>query len=131
MNSLNIAPIIIALCVAIQVPITFAVGLRRLASHINFGWDDDTNLMRKIRGHGNFVETVPITLIAITVAELTGMAQIWLIIAGTCLLAGRLIHYHSLVFTASGATLGRAVGMTLTFTSMIIPAVYLLYTSLN
>lgn len=69
MENLTIAPVLIAVCIAIQIPATLAVGLRRLATGINFGWGDDTALMKKVRGHGNFTETVPITLLAITLAE--------------------------------------------------------------
>ncbi|AMG31346.1 hypothetical protein AL542_14015 [Grimontia hollisae] len=127
MEQLTIAPILIALCIAIQIPVTLAVGLKRLATGVNFGWGDDNNLMKKVRGHGNFTETVPITLLAITVAEYLGMAQAWVIAAAIAIVAGRLVHYHTLVFTPSGATNGRAVGMILTFSAMIIPSIFLLY----
>ncbi|MBV7297504.1 MAPEG family protein [Enterovibrio paralichthyis] len=129
MENLTIAPVLIAVCIAIQIPATLAVGLRRLATGINFGWGDDTALMKKVRGHGNFTETVPITLLAITLAEYLGMAQSWVLAAAIAIVAGRLIHYHTLVFTRSGATNGRPVGMILTFSAMVIPSVYLLYQS--
>ncbi|CZF77672.1 MAPEG family protein [Grimontia celer] len=130
MEHLTIAPLLIAVCVVLQIPMTIAVGLRRLATGINFGWGQDQNLMQKLRGHGNNTETVPITLFAITLAEALGMAQIWVIAAAIAIVAGRLIHYHTLVFTPSGATNGRAVGMILTFSAMIIPSVFLFYRAL-
>src|SRR5262245_47719163 len=59
-----------------QVPITVAVGYRRLQTRIPFFDGGDRILMRCIRAHGNFTETVPISLLAMTGAELTGAPQL-------------------------------------------------------
>jgi uncharacterized protein len=53
-----------ALFALIQVPMTLAVGLRRRAVGVSFLDGGDDALLRKIRGHANFTETVPITIIA-------------------------------------------------------------------
>ncbi|WP_434362551.1 MAPEG family protein [Parasalinivibrio latis] len=118
--AIYIAPFFVALLVLIQIPMTFAVGLRRVKTGINFGDGGDEILTRRMRGHGNYIETVPISLLALYMAGVVGVEPIWLWTAGWGLVAGRLLHFHCLVFTASGATLERPAGMILTFLSMLI-----------
>ena len=92
-----------ALLALIQVPMTLAVGLRRRALKISFLDGDDDILLRRIRGHANFTETVPIAIIAMAAAEVFGAATpvLW---AGGCLLVfGRLAHYWAVQKIESGA----------------------------
>lgn len=115
----------IALFALIQIPMTIRVGLRRLHTQISFLDGGDETLLRRYRAHGNFTETVPITLFAMAAAELSG-APSWLIwTGGGLLLAGRLLHYATLVSAGWGN--GRAIGMMLTMTPMaVFPAFVLL-----
>jgi uncharacterized membrane protein YecN with MAPEG domain len=72
--------------------------------------------MRRMRAHGNFTETVPITLLAMAAAELAGAPRWLLWGGGAVLLAGRSLHLATLV--RAGWGIGRAFGMILTFVPM-------------
>jgi len=86
--ALTVAPFFIGLFAVMQVPITVTVGYRRLQTRIAFFDGGDRTLLRRLRAHGNFTETVPSSLLAMTGAELTG-APPWLLWSGgAALLAG-------------------------------------------
>jgi hypothetical protein len=114
--ALHVAPLFAGVFALIQVPMTIAVGYRRLRTGIQFLDEGDAVLLRRMRAHGNFTETVPITLIVMAAAEWRG-APVWLLLAGGCsLLCGRAMHYVTLL--RSGFGIGRAIGMVLTFLPM-------------
>jgi uncharacterized membrane protein YecN with MAPEG domain len=113
---LEITPLFAALFALIQVPLTVAVGYRRVQTNVHFLDGGDTTLLRRMRAHGNYTETVPMVLIAMAAAEYHS-APSWLLIAGGCsLLCGRALHYVTLLRSAFGA--GRAFGMVLTLLPM-------------
>lgn len=92
-----------ALLAAIQVPMTLAVGLRRRTLGISFHDGGDAVLLRRIRAHANFTETVPIAIISMAAAETFGAADPILWTGGSLLLFGRLAHYWAVLKTESGA----------------------------
>ena len=72
--------------------ITCVVRMRR---DLKVAWGDGGNqdLMRQIRAHGNFVETVPMALILMLIAELS-MAPVWFLhLMGLMLVGARISHY--------------------------------------
>ncbi|NQW09912.1 MAG: MAPEG family protein [Alphaproteobacteria bacterium] len=88
----------------------------------------DPELARRIRVHGNACETLPIGLIVLALVEATG-GQVWLVHAlGAALIVGRLAHFQGLT-QSIGASLGRTLGMVLTFTVLIVGGLYLVETS--
>jgi uncharacterized protein len=113
---LTIAPFFVGLFAVIQIPITVMVGYRRLQTRVPFLDGGDQTLMRRMRAHGNFTETVPMTLLAMAAAELAGAPHWLLWVGGAVLLVGRSLHLATLVRSGWGA--GRAIGMILTFVSM-------------
>jgi uncharacterized protein len=123
-SSLPVTMVFIALFALIQIPMTIAVGFRRLQSDIHFLDGGDQTLLRRMRAHANFTETVPISLIAMAAAELAGAPHLLLWVGGTALLLGRLTHYETLVRAGWGN--GRAIGMLLTMTPMFIFPIYVL-----
>jgi uncharacterized membrane protein YecN with MAPEG domain len=114
--TLTITPFFIGLFAVMQVPITGMVGYRRFQTRVPFFDGGDQTLMRRMRAHGNFTETVPISLLAMAAAELTGAAQWLLWSGGVVLLAGRLMHLATLMRSEWG--IGRAIGIILTLISM-------------
>ena len=74
-------------------------------------------MWRRIRAHGNFVETVPITLLAMAGAELSGHASDALWRGGICLVLGRAIHVWAALHPR-GWGLPRIAAMVLTFYAM-------------
>lgn len=90
------------------VPMGVRVGTRRVATNINWLHGDDDELLRRIRGHGNFAEHVPFALFMMAGAELSG-APWWLLAGGgVVLLVGRLFHYAALVGWCPN--IGRPIG---------------------
>ncbi len=113
---LAITPVFVALFALLQIAITFPVGFRRVATNIHFYDQGDVVLQRRQRAHANFTETVPITLIAMGIAEVMGLAPVWLWLGGGALILGRSAHYLTLITVGWGNF--RAVGMLLTFAAM-------------
>jgi uncharacterized protein len=106
----------------LQVPLTVFVGYYRQKSGIFFSHGDNQTLLLRMRAHGNYIETVPICLIAIGLAEMSG-APGWLLLAGGALLiVGRLFHFVGVVRTGQG--MGRAIGMIATLSVMVVFGVY-------
>lgn len=117
MSTIQISALFIGIFVLLQIPLTVMVGYRRAQTGIQFFDEGDQRLLRRMRAHANYTETVPIVLIAMAASELTG-APAWLLWAGgTSLLAGRLMHAAILILKGWG--LPRAMGMILTFLPMV------------
>ncbi len=101
----------------LQIPLTVMVGYRRARTGIQFFDGGDQTLLRRMRAHGNYTETVPIVLLAMAAAELTG-APAWLLwTGGASLFVGRVMHAAILILKGWG--LPRAIGMILTFVPML------------
>lgn len=116
LDSLSITIFFVGLFAIIQVPMTVMVGFRRLQTGIQFMDGGDQTLLRRMRAHANFTETVPMTLAAMAAAEYSGLGDTWLWIGGLSLLAGRLMHAAILVTKGWGNP--RAAGMLMTMIPM-------------
>ncbi len=112
-ESFSITIFFVGLFALIQIPMTVMVGFRRVQTGIQFLDGGDQALLRRMRAHANYTETVPITLIAMAAAEVAGLAETWVWIGGFCLLFGRLMHAAILVSKGWGNP--RAAGMIMTF----------------
>jgi uncharacterized protein len=117
MPSIPVTTLFIGIFALIQVPLTFLVGLRRVQTNIQFLDGGDLTLLRRMRAHANFAETVPIVLIAMAACEMSGLISWALWMGGASLLTGRLMHAHILITKGWGHT--RAIGMILTFLPML------------
>lgn len=114
--TLSISPLFAGLLIVLQVAMTFFVGLFRLKSGIEFLDGGNVTMTRRMRAHGNFTETVPITLLVMVLAELSAAPALLLWSGGFALLAGRMMHAYAIV--KHGSSAGRAGGMILTFLPM-------------
>ena len=124
-NLPQVALAVTALSVLMSIPMAIAVGLRRSRTGILLLHGEDQNLLRLMRAHGNFVEYVPLALLALAGAEILGTAA-WLVAGcGAVLLLARLVHYFSL--RASADSKGRAIGAGLTSTTMTVLALAILW----
>ena len=102
LSALPVTIVFVAVFALIQIPMTVAVGLRRLQTDVQFLDGGDNVLLQRMRAHGNFTETVPIALLAMAAAELAGAPHALLWAGGTALLLGRLVHYATIVTTGFG-----------------------------
>jgi uncharacterized membrane protein YecN with MAPEG domain len=123
-SSLQVTLVFVAIFALLQAPMTIAVGLRRIKTNIMFLDGGDQVLTRRMRAHGNFTETVPIVLLAMGGAEISGAPHMLLWIVGGGFVAGRLMHYGTVV--TSGDGIGRAIGMVLTLAPLLIFSGYVL-----
>lgn len=85
------------------------VVARRRSAKIGLGVRDDRELERRVRAHGNAAEYVPIALLLLLVAELSGLGSSWLHAAGIALVGSRVAHAFGLTRSA-GTSPGRFVG---------------------
>lgn len=97
------------LCGLLLLTLAARVVARRRSAKIGLGVRDDRTLEQRVRAHGNAVEYVPIAVLLLLVAELSGLAQGWLHAAGIALVASRLAHAWGLTRSA-GSSPGRVFG---------------------
>jgi uncharacterized membrane protein YecN with MAPEG domain len=121
----DVTAFFIAVFALAQIPATFFIGIRRVSTKILISDGGDQTLLRRIRAHGNFTETVPITLIAMAAADYAGASDMMLWAGGLALLSGRTVHYFIIALT-DGSSLLRAAGMLLTFAAMLTFGLYAL-----
>jgi len=82
----------------------------------------DPAMTRRIRGHANFAEYVPLALLMIGFLEVSGAPAWELHTLGAALLVGRLLHGYALSFT-SDFVFGRSVGIVLTLLALLVASV--------
>ncbi|MGH8432238.1 MAG: MAPEG family protein [Solimonas sp.] len=98
----------------------------------NPGLGDGGNpmMLRRIRGHANFAEYVPLILLMMAFLELSGLSK-WVVhCLGAMLLVGRLLHGYALSFTKDHP-FGRTAGILLTFVSLLTGGGLCLYQGLQ
>ena len=116
--------VFVAIFVLMSVPMAIAVGLRRAKTGILLLHGEDEDLLKRMRAHGNFTEFVPLALLALAAAELSGAAPGLLIGAGCVLIVARLMHYATMRRSAGGV--GRFLGAGLTSLTMVVLALVVL-----
>jgi uncharacterized protein len=95
------------------------VILYRRGNRIPLGDAGDRALLLRIRAQGNCAEYMPLGLLLLLMAELSGAAAIGLHIAGLCLLIGRAAHALHLSFLPTRYIL-RIVAIALTSASYFV-----------
>ncbi|MBW4709093.1 MAPEG family protein [Roseobacter sp. YSTF-M11] len=113
-----------AIFVLVSVPMSIMVGLRRAKTGIMLLHGDDEDLLKRMRAHGNFTEYVPLALLALAGAEITGAPGWFVMVCGGVLLLARLIHYAALRRSATSG--GRLVGAAMTSLVMTVLAATIL-----
>jgi uncharacterized protein len=98
------------------------VARQRGVSKVGLGTGGDVVLERASRIHGNAAENIPIVLILLGLAEACGSSPILLHGIGIALTLGRLLHVWGLM-QSSGASVGRAAGMSLTWLALAVGAI--------
>lgn len=126
---LSVAPLYVAILGLLFLPFTVRVGLYRVKSNVLIGQGDDPELLRRIRGQANFIETVPIALLLLISMELLGASSTWLHTLGIALVFGRLCHYLGL--TEIGPAILRPVGMVPTLLTVLISSLWILVSVLS
>jgi uncharacterized protein len=102
------------------------VSAKRGKANISILHGEDMNLALWIRRHGNFIETVPLALILMGLAEARGLPTPWLHAMGGVLTAARLSHVAGLDALNAKHPL-RLVGGIATQAALLGAAIYLLW----
>lgn len=121
---LNVTPVYIAVLGLLFIVFTMRAGLYRAKTKIFIGTDDDPEMLRRVRGQANFIETVPMALFLLITMEVLGASSLWLHALGGALVLGRTAHYLGL--TKLGPPLFRIVGMSATLLVVLISSVWIL-----
>ncbi len=115
-----LAPILVFLSVRV-------IGQRRSA-RVAIGHGEDKALLRRMRVHANFIEYVPMALILLALAENLKTTPLLLHVMGLALLVGRVLHAYGVSQDHENLNL-RVTGMALTFTAIMLGAIYCLAAS--
>ena len=125
MTTLQIAALYIALNAIVTIVLAFNVVRVRVKTQTQIGDGGKEEMLRAIRAHGNNVEYVPLTLVALVTLALLQSSILILHVVGVALTVGRVLHGLGLN-TNSGASLGRGLGIMLTLVALITAIVALL-----
>ncbi len=124
MSALEVASVYIAVNILILIWLAFRVVSRRFRGKISQGDGGSDDLAIAIRVHGNASEYIPGMLVGLLVLAFL-QAPTWAIHAlGIAFTLGRLMH---VVGMSSGPIQFRQVGILLTWSSMIILSLVMLY----
>ncbi len=121
---LSITPIYIAILGLLFILITMRAALYRVKTKIGIGTGDDPEMVRRMRGQANFIETVPMALFLLIVMEVLGASDTWLHVLGLALVLGRIAHYLGLTEIAPFAF--RVSGMVATILTILVSSLWIL-----
>ncbi len=127
-NMLPVTSLYAAIFGLLLIPITYAVGLRRMKTRTSFLDGGDEILLRRMRSHGNFVEYVPFALVLIGLAELNGAPITYVHGMGALLLLSRVVHY--VVINFKPIVIIRVMSMLGTTAVFLLSSMYLIYARL-
>ena len=98
------------------------VIVARRRQRVALGDGGHTELLRRMRAHGNFAEYVPFALVLMALGEIQGLYPILVHALGLILLIGRCLHAYGVSRTPEDFRF-RVTGMALTFSVLALAAV--------
>ena len=125
MTAFQIVGLYAALYILFCVFLTVRVIQIRFGKRISIGDGGNEVLAKRVRAHGNFVESAPFMIVALIAAANLNAAPIALHAFGAIFLIGRVLH--SIGMVGSPANLPRQIGMVLSLLSLTGAALYILY----
>jgi len=125
-----ILPIYAAILTLLYVALSIRTLRLRRTLRIAIGDAGNERMLRAMRVHSNFAEYVPLALLLIYLAETLGAQPLLVHGLGLCLLAGRAVHAFGVSRLREDYRF-RVAGMALTFTTLVVSAVWLLIASIG
>ncbi|MDM4770288.1 MAPEG family protein [Solimonas sp. SE-A11] len=123
---LTITPLYAGALAILFLALSFRVVQQR-GHGVSLGDGGDQQLLRRIRGHGNFAEYVPLILLMLAMLETGGVTPPWLLhLLGATLLVARLLHGIALSYTQKWK-FGRFWGTALTFLLLLVTGLLCLW----
>jgi uncharacterized protein len=104
------------------------VSINRGKYKILHGDGGNPEMAAIIRRHGNLTEYVPLALILLGLAELTGLPPTWMHVLGILLVVSRLVHPFGVSVTNPGSPL-RIMGAVGTHIVTVAASLYILWTA--
>lgn len=126
MALIEIATLFTAINILILFVLTYLVIRQRRSQAISMGHNDNENMQRAIRVHGNFTEYAPLAMIGLYGMAACGASAYWMYGIGGAFTLGRIMHAFG-YSKVTGLSFGRFYGMAITATSLLVMAVYLLF----
>ncbi len=120
--TLSVTPLFVLLFIVMNIVIILPIGPHRLKVGVPF-WGGEEKLDRLARGHGNFIENVPLFLVGLATAEYLGASTTVLWVCGVLMSASRLIHYVGMVTLDKPLNNARLIGTLLSLSAFLIVAV--------
>lgn len=130
LHSPPVTALYVALGALLLVLLTVRVVAVRRGRGIGLGDGGDKELLRRMRVHGNAIETLPIQLLLLAMLEWSGTSAPWLHALGAAVLISRCLHAWGMS-GSSGLSFGRFWGTLLSLLLMIGMAVWLIFLSLS
>lgn len=123
MTSLPITSILVALACAALVALSLPISMKR--AKLPAGAVDDEGLRRQARAQGNFIEYVPLFLLALGLLEFSGADTRLVWSLGGAFATGRLLHALGMLARIRASL---AIGAVLTYVTLAAIAVVLAMT---
>ncbi|WP_086933764.1 MAPEG family protein [Agarilytica rhodophyticola] len=117
--TLYITGLYASLAYLIIIFLAFRVIKYRRVFKVAIGSGSQKELDVAIRCHANALENLPLALILLACAEITGLASLWLHLAGTVLIISRIAHAQGLTVSNGGVAKGRFYGTLGTWLTML------------
>lgn len=99
----------------------------RLKYRKGMGVNDDREFEAAVRAHANLIEYAPVGLIMLAIAELNGVSSSLIYWTGMALVVGRILHAWGMINGKGGPHKARMAGILLTWASILVAAVLLLW----
>ncbi len=122
---MNITPLYAAVLALLLVALAVNVVRRRRGAGVSLGDGGDELLARRIRAHGNFIESVPMALLLMVMVEERGAEAALVHGLNGVLLFGRLMHAFALS-SLTPRPLFRTGGMALTLFVLVAAVMQIL-----
>ncbi len=127
--SLKAAALYIGLLTLLGLVLALNVVRQRYKARVSMGTGGNEELELAIRAHGNFVEYVPFGLALLIALALLGASQRNVDALGASLFVGRIFHALGLIGLMK-VSLGRGLGMLLTWGSLIFGSIAVIVAAL-
>jgi uncharacterized protein len=126
----TILPIYAAIFALFFVFLSIRTIRARRSLQIGLGDADNKDMLRVLRVHGNFAEYVPLCLLMVYLVEQSGVYAWFVHALCAGLLVGRVSHAYGVSQQRENYAF-RITGMILTFTTLMVCAVHLIWASLK
>lgn len=127
---LNIVPLYAALLTFLYVGLSIRTVRKRKNLKIAIGDAQNPEMLRAIRVHSNFAEYAPLAIILFAFIEVNDGPNALLHALGSAFILGRISHIYGVSQTQEVFSY-RIFGMMLTFSSLMIAALYLFISNIG